>query len=310
MADAAEETVKFFMRSLLLILGLASIILPVVAQSKKEPQMFAEGVISTGQTADELFISFTPDMKNLYFTKRLPGGVFTIYFSQTVSGRWSEPQVAPFSGKYKDQGPFVSPDGKRIFFYSNRPLQGDKPRPDNDLWVVEKTTAGWGTAKHLGPQINSDLNEAHPSVDRFGNLYFWVFEEKSDGFGKSDIYVSRPENGEYRTAQNLGNQINSHYYESSPFVSPDGRYLLFCRDDVPGDLGKADIYISYFRKNNWTTPRPLKRGVNSSQFDFAPLVSPDKKYFFFSSNRLPQSTEMGRQNIYFMKIRDLGLELK
>lgn len=272
-------------------------------------QLFAEGII-TEQANDELFITFTPNMNTLFFTKRVSGGTFTIHFSEKKNGTWTTPQIASFSGKFKDQGAFISPDGKKLFFYSNRPLQGDKPKEDNDIWMVKKTKNGWSEPENLGLPVNSNLNEAHPSVDRKGNLYFWILEETAGGFGKSDILVSKFVNGKYEKPENVGNVINSEYYESSAYISPDGKFMIFCRDDVPGDLGKADIYISYFRQGNWTKPVHLGAGVNSSAFDFAPLVSPDKKYLFFSSNRSANPNETGRQNIYFVGVKELGLKLK
>ena len=272
-------------------------------------QLFAEGII-TEQANDELFITFTPNMNTLFFTKRVSGGTFTIHFSEKKNGTWTTPKIASFSGKFKDQGAFISPDGKKLFFYSNRPLQGDKPKEDNDIWMVKKTKNGWSEPENLGLPVNSNLNEAHPSVDRKGNLYFWILEETAGGFGKSDILVSKFVNGKYEKPENVGNVINSEYYESSAYISPDGKFMIFCRDDVPGDLGKADIYISYFRQGNWTKPVHLGAGVNSSAFDFAPLVSPDKKYLFFSSNRSANPNETGRQNIYFVGVKELGLKLK
>lgn len=274
-----------------------------------KPQLFAEGII-TEQANDELFITFTPDMKTLFFTKRVSGGTFTIHFSEKKNRTWTTPKVASFSGKFKDQAPFISPDGKKLFFYSNRPLKGDNPKEDNDIWMVRKTKNGWSEPENLGLPVNSNLNEAHPSVDRKGNLYFWILEETAGGFGKSDILVSKFVNGKYQKPENVGNLINSEYYESSAYISPDGKFMIFCRDDVPGDLGRADIYISYFRQGNWTKPVHLGAGVNSSAFDFAPLVSPNKKFLFFSSNRSANPNEIGRQNIYFVEIKDLGLKLK
>jgi Tol biopolymer transport system component len=279
------------------------------ALAQVKPQLFAEGIITSAEN-DELFITFTPNMKTLYFSKRVPGGVFTIHFSEKKNGTWTTPQVAPFSGKFKDQAPFISPDGKKLFFSSNRPLQGNKPKEDNDIWVVKKSKSGWSEPENLGAPLNTNLNEANPSVDAKGNLYFWVLEEMTGGLGKSDIWVSRLVNGKYRKPENAGNVINSEYYESSAYISPDGKFMIFCRDDVPGDLGRADIYISHFRQGKWTKPQHLGVGINSSAFDFAPLVSPDKKYFFFSSNRTEKTGEIGKQNIYFVEFKDLGVKLK
>src|SRR5262245_31379064 len=66
-----------------------------------EPVIFGEGVISTPE--DELNATFTPDGKSLYFSKNTPGSLQgVIVVSNYKNGKWSSPQVAPFSGQYSD----------------------------------------------------------------------------------------------------------------------------------------------------------------------------------------------------------------
>lgn len=54
---------------------------------------------------------------------------------------WSEPVIAPFSGKYRDADPYVSQDGKQLYFISDRPGEG-KTKPDMDIWVMDVTESG------------------------------------------------------------------------------------------------------------------------------------------------------------------------
>src|SRR5206468_9307685 len=98
-----------------------------------KPSIFGEGVISTGDY--ESHPAFTPDMKTIYFLKDSPDFFFwTIFVSDFQDGRWSEPRVAPFSGQYKDADPFITADGSKLFFISNRPVPG-KAHRDLDIWV-------------------------------------------------------------------------------------------------------------------------------------------------------------------------------
>jgi Tol biopolymer transport system component len=44
--------------------------------------------------------------------------------------------------------------------------------------------------------------------------------------------------------ENLGNKINTSANEFGPFLSPDGKYLFFCRHDgKKGDIYWVDIKI-------------------------------------------------------------------
>ena len=87
-----------------------------------EPKIFGEEIISTGDF--ESHPEFTPDGKTLYFLKDSPAFNFwTICVSHFRDGKWTAPEVAPFSGQYSDADPFITSDGAKFFFISNRPLQ-------------------------------------------------------------------------------------------------------------------------------------------------------------------------------------------
>ena len=86
---------------------------------QSQPEVFGPGVISTGDM--ELNAAFTPDGQTLYFSKRTPKyQLWTILVSSLRRGSWSTPKVAEFSGQYGDNDPFISPDGSKLFFSSNR----------------------------------------------------------------------------------------------------------------------------------------------------------------------------------------------
>src|SRR5262245_15932071 len=116
------------------------IFIKATSQSLQQAKLFAEGVVNT--EADEYGPAITPDGKTLYFTRRVNrrDSEF-IYVSRLENGKWSMPELAPFSGKYFDKEPFVAPDGNRIFFASLRPIDGVAPKNNRDfnIWFVEKT---------------------------------------------------------------------------------------------------------------------------------------------------------------------------
>src|ERR1700759_3017446 len=107
--------------SVLLVLPFAGICQQqavAILDSAAEPQVFAPGIVSSKY--DEWATSFTPEGKTVFFSR---GGLYwTVCFARNSNGVWLRPQVAPFSGVWRDTDPFVSPDGKRLFFVSNRPL--------------------------------------------------------------------------------------------------------------------------------------------------------------------------------------------
>ena len=108
------------------------------------PSIFAPGVISTGEY--EVCPTFSLDGETFYFVKSTPDANFwTIVFSRFQNGKWSAPQVAPFSGQYSDADEFITRDGKRMFFISRRPVSPDmSPNALGklDIWVMDKMANG------------------------------------------------------------------------------------------------------------------------------------------------------------------------
>src|SRR5882724_9627541 len=117
-------------------------------------ELIAPGVLST--PADEYGAAFSPDGRTVCFTRRSPTTTtrpfLVLLVSHLRAGRWSEPEVPPFSGLTNDFAPSFSPDGRRLFFTSDRPAPGRTHAapgtigavgaadgfPDFDLWVVER----------------------------------------------------------------------------------------------------------------------------------------------------------------------------
>jgi Tol biopolymer transport system component len=243
------------------------------------PKLFAEGIVNT--PADEYGPTFTPDRQTVYFVRRISrSGPEHIMFSRFSQGRWSAPQTAQFSGQYFDKEPFIAPDGKRLFFASQRPISGTDPKKgrDFDLWYVEKTDGGWSAAKHLGDVVNTPGYENYPAVTADSTLYF--ASVRAGGKGQNDLYRSRLVNGRYTQPENVS-EINTPQTDADPYVAPDGSFMIFS-SDRPGSLGEGDLYVSYNRGGKWTDPQNLGSVINTKEYEYTPLVSPDKKSFFFS----------------------------
>jgi Tol biopolymer transport system component len=245
-----------------------------------KPHLFGPGVISDQDS--EANASFTPDGNTVYFSKHNPGwSHITIVESHRLGDGWSEPEVTPFSGFWKDTDPHVSPDGTKLFFASTRPTDGSNtPRTDYDLWYVERAAdGGWGEPKHIDGPVNSDASEAYPSVTKDGTLYF---ESARSGHGA--IYRSQLVNGGYGAPQLLpfcdkGNDVN-------PTVASDDSFIIFFSADR-GGLGGADLFVSFHRNDgSWSTPKNLGAPINSKFFESAPGLSPDNRTLYFASDRM------------------------
>jgi len=61
--------------------------------------------------------------------------------------------------------------------------------------------------------------------------------------------------------------------------------MIFMAGGRPDGHGGFDLYISYNREGVWTKPANLGDKINSSGNEYSPTISPDGKYFFWTSTR-------------------------
>jgi len=259
-----------------------------------EPTVFGAGIISTG--AFDSHPAFTPDGSTIYFLRSTPNfNHWTILSSLYRNGRWKTPEVAPFSGQYSDADPFITPDGAHLYFISNRTSAG-KTTADLDIWMVDKTNTGWSEPRNLGAPINSRGNEWYPTIAANGTIYFG--SDREGGKGRTDIYRSRFVNGKYAEPENLGDAINTQFNEFEALISPDESFLILMAGGRSEGKGGFDLYISYNRSGVWTKPVNLGDKINSSGNEYSPAISPDGKYFFWTSTRTSTDAAFEKQLNY------------
>lgn len=239
------------------------------------PEVFAPGIITTD--GGEFGGTFSPGGSEYYFTrsggeKRLKTN--TILVTKLEKGQWTEPDVAGFSGKYFDFEPFITPDGKRLYFGSMRALDGSDKQDALHQWFLEKTPAGWSEPKPLGSPF-VDRFVMYPTVSNKGDIYF---------SGQEGIFVSTYKDGKFQEPEKLSEEtINLFSFTAHPFIAPDESYLIF--DAHPYGM-LADIFVSFRKKDgSWTRARKMGKTVNTEESEICPAVSPDGRYFFFARSK-------------------------
>ena len=247
-----------------------------------KPEVFAPGIVNT-DNKNHSCGAISPDGKEIYWSLfSYISGVRQerIWFTEMSDGKWTTPQVAPFSGKYREGSPHFSPDGKRLYFTSCRPVDENDKSTDANIWYLEKTDTGWSNPLSLGSPVNNEYQEWFPTVAKNGNIYYMF---RRDDNVLWDIYRSKFINGEYTTSERLGDAINSQYVEGFSYIDPDERFIIFHSERPGGCCENGELYIS-FRKNDgtWTDAKNMGQQINSTYSRF-PGFSPNGQFFFFSN---------------------------
>ncbi|MEP2023147.1 hypothetical protein [Reichenbachiella sp.] len=264
--------------------GLASLALlfSTLDLAAQDPSLFLPGKVSTQYKERDMTIS--PNGNHLLYSIHSYNDDARIIVEIMKKGeKWGEAQEVSFSGQYKDIEPMFSPDGKRLFFASDRPMNIEDESKDYNIWYVDKLKTGWGSPVALDTLINTNGEEFFPSVSNSGTLYFTA--TRSDSKGKEDIYYSLLKEGKYESPISMDSAVNSETYEFNAFIDPDERFIVFSSYKRTDGLGGGDLYIAYQSNGTWQPAIPLGEKINSSKLDYCPFVSADGKTFYFTSNR-------------------------
>lgn len=248
----------------------------------KTPELFAPGIISTCTQHSSVY--FSPDGKEVYFSRMYPLPTVIMYMHE-VNGQWTSPQTV-----CEGLTPGLSPDGKTLFYSTNKP--GWK------LCKMQKTLTGWTEPYTLPPHINFQRRQDSPYISDEGTLYFCSMYGDADG-----IYCAPLRGGDYMSPKRVEYGISDAHGNYTPYISPDERYMIFS-SSRPG-YGIIDLYISFHKADgSWTDPKNMGSGINTSAKESFPFVTPDGKYLFFMSNRVSALNKSpipdGPGNVYWM----------
>lgn len=228
------------------------------------PEVFAPGLPSTEHR--DWGGGFTPDMKEYYFTRRYnkTGKSSTVVF-KCENNQWHESVMGPNWG-----GSFISPDGKTMHAgkrYRERTDDGwselkSLGSPFEDFRIMRLTASLKGTyvfdeatrdgngvlrysrlvngereaPRPFSKEINTGMWTAHPFIAPDESYIIWD-SERDGGYGDSDMYISfRQQDGSWGAAINFGDKINTDGEDGGGYVTPDGKYLFFCRRCSPPDF--------------------------------------------------------------------------
>ena len=257
-------------------------------------EIFAPNIISTGMA--EINSVFTSNYSEFYYSIRMPNRQLVIMVMKYDGEQWSEPKVASFSGEYSDADPFISYDGKWLYYISKRPIDSTQTaKEDWDIWRCFKNGDKWSNPERLGSEINNELDQTYPCLTLSGKLYFSSELIKN----KKDIFYAENLGKDFKTPVRLSETINSHW-EGDIFISPKEEYMIFSSF---GRKTGSGLYITFNENGQWTLPKRMSEDINKTGREFCPIVSPDGLYFFFTSNH-SVNTNNTHEKLTYQSIKD------
>ncbi|MFT4739523.1 MAG: OOP family OmpA-OmpF porin [Marivirga sp.] len=134
------------------------------------------------------------------------------------------------------------------------------------------------------PVINSDENEGAAAISADGRVMVFTSCNKKDSYGSCDLYISYKNGDNWSKPENLGSTVNGSAWESQPYLSSDGRLLIFSSNRI-GGVGKRDIYYSVLAKDGvWEVAKNLGAQVNTFADEISPFLNLTADTLYYSTN--------------------------
>jgi outer membrane protein OmpA-like peptidoglycan-associated protein len=206
-----------------------------------------------------------------------PGSLFQI---SRAGDKWSQPSLiaSALNSKSLETTASISPDGKVIYFASDRPgtLGG------LDLWKIEKSASGvWSAPVNLGPSINSKADEDAPSLHPDMKTLFFT-SNGHNTMGGRDIFVTHLANGKWTSPENMGYPVNTTSNDDYFTLLADGSRGYFS-SDRKGGKGGQDIYTIDMPANASKIPLTMVKGKITNLETGKPM--PTKMYVVDNSTK-------------------------
>jgi len=178
--------------------------------------------------------------------------------------------------------PSLTLDGKTLIFTRN--VDGH----NEDFYESHMGADGnWSLARPLQGNINTPDNEGAQNISQDGQMLVFTGCNRPDGLGSCDIYYALHTRQGWSTPQNIGEPINTEFWESQPCLSPDKKDLYFAARD-PSGFGGSDIWVSHRQPGgNWGNPQNLGTNINTVGDESCPFIHADNQTLYFTSNGLP-----------------------
>jgi hypothetical protein len=272
---------------------IAFVIIGFTLQEKEKAEEFEWGNLKNlgpniNSPGKDEHITFMPCGKLALFASIREGGMgkYDLYMTRYENGEWTKAELlpAPLNTEKDEFDPSISPDGKKMFFATNR--DNSDPYWDCDIWVAD-----WDGEKWVNPRVfdpifvtpnQPDWGSTMPAD--FSIFYFSSGREPAKP-QMVQMFQSKWLDDKWSEPEVMPEPVNTGEWEATPYVTPDGKFLYL--NTARGEEGKKDVDIWRFElvDGKWTNATLMTGPFLSDKHDYDPCISPDGEKFYITSDR-------------------------
>lgn len=245
------------MRTRPLLLALtASLLFTPAASALSEFGIEGMGMVST--RADELRATISADGQRIIWASTREGGVdgWDLWQATLQDKRWMDPQPLALNSAADEVDPFLSADGRWLYFASNR--KGG--RGGFDLYRAPVASNGdIGAPQLLGTSVNGRQDERSPALADDGRLLF--ASNRSGGVGGWDLWMAARDGDGFAAPAALAG-INTAADEVDGSWLGGGGAVVFARTNTQGG---TQLWVSQCRQRQWGEAALLTLSFNTAE---------------------------------------------
>ena len=188
------------------------------------------------------------------------------------------------NSEYPERMPFISLDGKALYFARKAHPQNMGEEDKDDIWVsyFDEENNAWSKAVNVGAPLNNDGHNFVVSINTSADAIYLANDYNSNI--KDAISYTTKRGRKWKQPRRLD---IPDYKNKSPFVSyhvsKDEKYLLIAAEQNK-TIGGRDFYVSFKTTKGWSTPLNLGPDINSKDEENSIFLAADNKTVYFSSN--------------------------
>lgn len=212
------------------------------------------------------------------------------------------------NSKYNEGPACYDSEGRTLAFTRNGYLKG-KAIAGKDktnylqIYIATDKMHDWKNIKPFS-QNSTSYSVCHPAFSMDGKTMYFI-SDMPGGFGGTDIYMSKNDNGKWTDPVNMGISVNTEGNELFPSVLRDS--ILYFASNGKGGLGGLDIFAAQINGEKVKEVLNMGYPINTPYDDFGLIYNKSKKIGFFSSNR---PGGKGKDDIYRFTYSKPDFQLK
>lgn len=247
-----------------------------------------EGQYTKAKNIFVKYLGFTQEPENFkskteVYIKHCDFAIENIKNKLKINPQLLSPNINRFQKQYF---PSLTADNEQLVYTVRNRIKNEDYE---DLYISNFKNGAWTYSESISDNINTPyLNEGTGSISADGKtLVFTRCNQDVNRKSDCDLYISYKEGDEWTLPKNMGNIVNSPYWDSQPSVSADGK-MIFFSSKRPGGMGEEDIWAVQADENfNWGHPINLGDIINTKGREVAPFIHPSQTTLYFASDYHP-----------------------